>query len=459
MRVVPGRHDDDAGAPVTPYSGDPTSGDSPMARMIDRRAFLGASLGFGVTALCGGRARALAALAESRRRLSRFEEMLGGYVASGVLAGVAGSLGYGTRPAEFLAVGTLARDSKVPVDADSLFRIMSMSKPVTGMAVMMLIEDAKIGLDQKLADFVPGFANARVLTDPARSLESRSAGKPITIRHLLTHTSGLGYFSRIEGPLRDRYVELGLIPVRTDGKSLPDTRDFAYARGLSEFAERLATLPLLAVPGTRWIYSMSPDLLGRVIEIASGMAFDAFLEKRIFAPLGMTSTYFTVPKSEARRLTSLYSVRNGRADVLVDPGPRSVCLDPPPFLFGGSGLLSSPRDYDRFLLMLAGEGAIGTTRIMSRETARLAMSNLLPPGVDMSQALVSSEGFGALGSVALSTQPDGRGPGSFGWSGGAGTTAFVDHSRAVRVAGYGQFIASSAIPFLDEIPKAIYESA
>ena len=156
-------------------------------------------------------------------------------------------------------------------------------------------------------------------------------------------------------------------------------------------------------------------------------------------------------------MTSLYAIRDGKADVLVDPGPSSVCLDPPPFLFGGSGLLSSPRDYDRFLLMLAGEGAIGTTRIMSQETARVAMSNLLPPGVDMSQALVSSEGFGALGSVALSAQPDGKGPGSFGWSGGAGTTAFVDRSQGIRVAGYGQFIPSRALPFLAEIPKAIYE--
>jgi len=428
-----------------------------MVQTIDRRSFLGASLGFGLTALCGGRARALATLSESRWRLSRFEEMLGGYVASGALAGVAGSLGHGTGQAEFLAAGTISRDSKIPVDADSLFRIMSMSKPVTGMAVMMLIEDGKIGLDQNLADFVPGFANPRVLTDPAHSMESRPAKEQITIRHLLTHTSGLGYFSRIEGPLRDEYIKLGLVPVRTDGNSLPDTSDFDYSPSLAEFAERLATLPLVADPGTRWIYSMSPDLLGRVIEIASGMAFDVFLEDRIFSLLGMTSTFFTVPKSEAHRMTSLYAIRDGKADVLVDPGPSSVCLDPPPFLFGGSGLLSSPRDYDRFLLMLAGEGAIGTTRIMSQETARLAMSNLLPPGVDMSEALVSSEGFGALGSVALSAQPDGKGPGSFGWSGGAGTTAFVDRSQGIRVAGYGQFIPSRALPFLDEIPKAIYE--
>ena len=155
-------------------------------------------------------------------------------------------------------------------------------------------------------------------------------------------------------------------------------------------------------------------------------------------------------------MTSLYGVRDGRADVLIDAGPSSVHLEAPPFPFGGSGLLSSPRDYDLFLRMLAGEGAIGTSRVMRRETARTAMSNLLPPGVDMSGALVSSEGFGALGSVALSHQPDGKGPGTFGWSGGAGTTGFVDPARGIRAAGYGQFIPASAIAFRADVPKAVY---
>ena len=411
-------------------------------------------MGFGLTAVSGS--GALATLADSRRPLSRFEEMLSGYVASGVLVGVAGSLGYGVEQAEFLAAGTLSRDSETRVDADSLFRIMSMSKPITGMAVMMLIEDGQIGLDQDLADFVPGFANLRVLTDPTRSMESRPAKTRITIRHLLTHTSGLGYFSRIQGPLRDEYIRLGLVPVQMDGKSLPDVPDFEYAPDLGAFADRLATLPLLADPGTQWRYSMSPDLLGRVVEVASRTTFEAFLEERLFAPLGMKSTFFTVPKSEARRLTWLYGVRDGRADVLIDAGSSSVHFDPPPFPFGGSGLLSSPRDYDRFLLMLAGEGAIGTTRVMRRETARTGMSNLLPPGVDMAGALVSSKGFGALGSVALRAQPDGKGPGTFGWSGGAGTTGFVDPSQGIRAAGYGQYIPAAAIPFRDDIPKAIY---
>lgn len=426
----------------------------PWSRNVDRRSFLQSSIGLGLTAISGG--AAFAAVSDAPGPLSRLQAMLNRYFASAMLAGVAGSLGYGIEPASFLAAGTLSRENEALVDADSLFRIMSMSKPVTGMAVMMLIEDGQIGLDQDLADFIPGFADARVLTDPEHSMESRPAKARITIRHLLTHTSGLGYFSRIGGPLRAEYIRLGLVPVQMDGQSLPDVPDFEYAPDLDAFAERLATLPLLADPGRQWRYSMSPDLLGRVVETASGTTFEAFLEKRLFAPLGMKSTFFRLPKSEAGRMTSLYGVRDGRADVLIDSGPRSVHLEAPPFPFGGSGLLSSPRDYDRFLLMLSGEGAIGTTRVMRRDTARMAMSNLLPPGVDMSRALVSSEGFGALGSVASSLQPDGKGPGTFGWSGGAGTTGFVDPARGIRAAGYAQFIPASAIDFRADVPKAVY---
>jgi CubicO group peptidase (beta-lactamase class C family) len=386
------------------------------------------------------------------------DRLLRRYVTSGILPGAAASFGLATEPADFLSAGTLSHDTDVPVSPDSLFRIMSMSKPVVGIAVMMLVEDGSFDLDQPLADFVPGFAQARVLTDPTQSLASRPARTPITIRHLLTHTSGLGYFSRIEGPLRDEYIRLGLLPVRTDGRSLPNVPPFTYAADLREFADRLATLPLLADPGTRWIYSMSPDLLGRVIEVASSMTFEAFLESRLFTPLGMASTFFTVPASEAHRMTSLYSIRDGRADVLVDPGPTSICLDPPPFPFGGSGLLSSPRDYDRFLRMLAGEGEVDGTRVIGRGTARLAMSNLLPSGVDMSGALVSSQGFGALGSVALRAQPDGKGPGTFGWSGGAGTTGFVDPARGIRVAGYAQYLPVQELAFRDEIVEAVREA-
>ncbi len=424
-----------------------------------RRRFLQTSLAAAGAGVLGGLACRRPAAIESGTHGARLDRLLRRYVESDTLPGAAASIGLATEPAHFLSAGTIARDSDDLVTPDSLFRIMSMSKPITGIAVMMLIEDGAIGLDQPLADFVPGFARARVLSDPANALTSRPARTPITIRHLLTHTSGLGYFSRIDGPLRDAYIELGLLPVRTGGRSLPNVPPFTYAPNLKAFADRLATLPLLADPGTRWIYSMSPDLLGRVIEVASGTSFEAFLQARLFAPLGMTSTFFTVPKSEAHRLTSLYTLREGRAEVLTDPGPTSICLGPPPFPFGGSGLIASPRDYDRFLRMLAGEGATLGTRILRRPTARLAMSNLLPPDVDMRGALGSSQGFGALGSVALRTQPDGKGPGTFGWSGGAGTTAFVDPARDLRVAGYAQYIPARELPFRDAIVEAVRAGA
>jgi CubicO group peptidase (beta-lactamase class C family) len=416
-----------------------------MNQRPDRRNFLKLGAAAGAGTLLG-----LPALSAAADDWPAVQALLDRYVAAGTLPGVAASVARGTGPARFFAAGTLERGGRERVDADSLFRIMSMTKPVTGMAVMMLIEDGRMKLDQELADFIPAFASARVLIDPAKGMDSRPASRRITIRHLLTHTSGLGYFSRAAA-LRDAYLKLGLVPVRTGRGALVDTPSFDYAPSLDAFAERTATLPLLVDPGTSWIYSMSPDLLGRVIEIASGMPFDAFLAQRIFAPLGMTSTYFTVPKSEAGRLTSLYEIND--KGTLVDGRADSILFEPPPFLWGGAGLITSPRDYDRFLLMLAGEGAIGNVRILRRETARLGMSNLLPPGVSVTG---NGGGFGALGSVALTPVPDGRGVGTYGWSGGAGTTAFVDPSKGVRAAGYGQYVQADALPLRAEFTASVY---
>jgi len=395
------------------------------------------------------------ALAKPERDLSAVQAVLDGVMASGKLPGVAASVGVGLEPARFLAAGKIAHDSETAVNGDTLFRVMSMSKPVTGMAVMMLIEDGKIKLDQPLADFIPGFVTSRVAIDATKSLETRPAKGQITIRHMLTHTSGLGYFSRLPTPLRNEYIRQGLVPVRTQRGATYNTPAFAWPPTLAEFAARAATVPLVADPGTAWTYSMAPDVLGHVIEQVSGKTFDAFLHERLFGPLGMTSTFFTVPQSEAHRFTTLYTLDTDQPPV-VDDRATSICFEPPPLIFGGSGIISTPRDYDRFLLMLAGEGAIGKTRVMKQATAQLAMSNLTPAGVT---GLATGTAFGALGQVVLSTQPDGRGPGAFGWYGGMGTVAFADRKLGVRVGAYGQYVVITAkdIPFRPDVIKAVYK--
>ena len=192
--------------------------------------------------------------------------------------------------------------------------------------------------------------------------------------------------------------------------------------------------------------------MGRVIEVASGQSFDAFLKARLFDPLGMTSTFFRVPASEVKRFTSNYAPFAG-ALIPFDPAASSIYLDKPPYPFGGGGLVSSARDYDRFLAMLLGEGETGGVRVMETQTARLAMSNLIDDSVDRKGTFIDGEGFGAGGRVSLPSSPTGEG--IFGWAGAAGTIGFVDRRRGYRAAGYTQIMPPDAVPFQGKFAESV----
>jgi CubicO group peptidase (beta-lactamase class C family) len=428
---------------------------------LDRRQIFGAGAGLlAFTALPAHAKRRLASPSTRRNNLGwdKVQELFDAYVADKKLPGTVAAVARGTDDASFLVAGTIARDDLRAMDADSLFRIYSMTKPVTGMATMILIEEGKLKLDQNVADILPAFSNPQVMIDPAKSLDARPAKAPITIRNLLTHTAGLGYNIVTKGPLLDEYNRLGLTPGQISRKPLPGFKPVVTAPSLTEFADRLAALPLIADPGTKWSYSVSLDLLGRVIEVVSGMPFDMFLKTRLFEPLGMTSTFFQVPASEAPRLTTNYGV-SPFGKFPIDPGKDSIYLDKPPFPFGGAGLVSSARDFDRFLLMLAGLGAVGRTRLMTTETAKLAMSNLLTSGIDTSKTLLKGQGFGAGGRVTISaTDPLGASVGTYGWGGAAATVAWVDPTRSIRAGGYAQYMPDEALPFRTDFGKAVYAS-
>jgi CubicO group peptidase (beta-lactamase class C family) len=417
-----------------------------MTLALNRRHFLGGS------AVAAGLATLPARLlaAQSPEAWAAAQQSLQSFVDSKYVPGVVGLIGRGTEAAHVLKAGTLAFDSATPVDENSLFRCYSMTKPITGLAAMMLIEEGELKLDQNIADFLPGFAKPRVLIEPDTSLASRPAVRPITVRNLLTHTAGLGYTIVTKGPLLQAYVELGLTPAAVSRKQLPGQPPVTTAPSLAEFANRLATLPLIADPGTVWSYSVSLDLMGRIIELASGKSFDVFLRDRIFAPLGMTSSYFQVPQSEAKRLTTNYF-----GAFPIDPGNDSVFFDKPAFPFGGAGLVSSPRDYDRFLAMLMGEGALGDVRIMKRETAQLAMSNLVPPGTRM-ESFVKGQGFGAGGRVTIGPRDTGEGIGTFGWGGAASTIGWADRTRGIRASGWSQIMTMGDQPFTTGFGKSVY---
>ncbi|PAX07064.1 serine hydrolase domain-containing protein [Sphingomonas lenta] len=400
--------------------------------------------------------------AQAAAQLPATQALFQSYVSTGKMPGIVGAFGAPGRPATFVTAGRIADGANAPAAGpDSLWRIYSMTKPITGMAAMILVEEGKLRLDQPVHEILPAFRNMQVLTDPEKSLASRPAARPITIRHLLTHTAGLGYNIITTGPLKAEYEKRGILPGAVNGLVEAQARQ-VRPKSLGEFADRVATLPLIADPGTRWSYSIGLDVLGAVVERAGGMPFERFLQTRIFTPLRMTSTYFTVPASETGRFATNYLFA-GDNRVPVDPAATSVYLQPPSFPYGGAGLVSSARDYDRFLHMLQNGGTLDGARVMKPETVRLAMSDLLPPGVTFAgigggtggtQGGVRM-GYGAGGSVYLEGRPGGPGKGTYGWGGAAGTIAYVDPENRVRGTIMVNYFPAERWPLRQEIPAAL----
>ncbi len=418
------------------------------AMTLSRRGLIGS---FGALAGTALMPRIAFASAAAEARFPVVTQMLDGYVSSGKLPGIIAALGQGigTAPLD-IARGTLARGNPVPVDIDSLFRIYSMTKPITGMAAMMLVDEGKLRLDQPVADLIPAFGKMQVQVTPDGSItDLRPAKTQITIRHLLTHTAGLGYSIIQQGPLKEAFIKAGVVPGQASRMTLPGMDKLTPLKSLAEFADALATLPLVYEPGTTWSYSVGLDLMGRVIEIASGMPFDQFLKSRLFDPLGMASSGFSVPEAQVPRLTTNYAVAKGLL-LPIDPAKTSVYLDPPAYPFGGAGLVSSPRDYDRFLAMLLGYGKIDGRQVMSEASVRLGTSNLLPPGADLSGSFIKGNGFGAGGSVGL-----GADAGTYGWAGAAGTVGFISFRAGLRAGLYTQYMPSEAYPVHREFAQAV----
>ncbi|MEM1194609.1 MAG: serine hydrolase domain-containing protein [Pseudomonadota bacterium] len=369
------------------------------------------------------------------------------YVTDGKVANLFLTFGTGQEDhAHTVGGGTLALGGTTKVDENTLYRIYSMTKPITGMAIMSLIEDGKLGLDMPLYDVLPAFKDVQVLVDPEGPLENtEKAIRPITIRQLLTHTSGLGYTIISKGPLLKAYQDKAIISGRVSRLPIPGFPQVTPPPSLAEWADRLATIPLMYQPATTWSYSASIDLLGRVIEVASGMSYPDFLQERFFDPLGMTSTFFAVPQSEIGRLTTNYGVL-GTATLPIDGGAQSVYTDMPTAPMGGADLVSSPKDYDRFLRMLLGYGTLDGTRVMGELAVRVGTSNLIPTTVDTTGSWAEGEGHGAGGRSVGS---------SYGWGGAAGTLGAVDFGLNMRTGLWTQYMPSDSYPIRDEYLKAL----
>jgi len=307
------------------------------------------------------------------------------------------------------AFGHRDRAKDLPMTEDTIFRIYSMTKPVTSVAVMMLVEEGKVGLDDPVGKYLPALAELRVAPSRAarrvdENAEPTAAERPITIRDLLRHTSGLTYGFFGNTPTDQAYRAAGILTTQSN---------------LQELIDALAEIPLLYQPGTRFHYSVSVDVLGRVVEVVSEQSLDEFFAERIFAPLGMRDTFFTVPQNKRERLAEMYTPAAGGKLVPADPMESWRFVNANDFHSGGGGLCSTAHDYLRFCQMLLHEGELNGKRLLKPETVREMTHNQL---ADLPRAPRSFR-FG----LGFAIDREGR----YAWGGAAGTRFWIDPKNDV----------------------------
>jgi len=348
-------------------------------------------------------------------------------------------------------------EASLPVEADTLYRIYSMTKPITSVALMMLVEEGRLLLSDPVSAYIPSFSSTRVwrggsVMKPA----TEPITEPMLVWHLLSHTAGLTYGFLYQSPVDDIYRRAGF--------------EWGVPRGftLEQACDAWASLPLLFQPGTEWNYSVATDVVGRIVEVVSGQSLHEFFAKRIFAPLKMGDTAFFVDEPNQHRLAALYQ---------PDPSTRrAVRLDnmgkaatrAPTFFSGGGGLVSSAHDYHRFMLMLGNEGELDGMRLLSPTTVRLMTMNQLPGNADISQygrpidLENAYDGFGfGLGFSVLVDPAAAKLHGSlgdFGWGGAASTTFWIDRALGVSVAFYTQLLPSSTWPIRPYLRSLVYQA-
>jgi CubicO group peptidase (beta-lactamase class C family) len=388
-----------------------------------RRCSIAAALALLVVAIAAGRpgsGRAepplAAASSFSPEKLARVGDYIRNEIASGKIPGAIMLIQQHGHPVYFENFGVRDVATKLPMTADTIFRLYSMSKPITSVAAMMLMEEGKLSLNDPVAKYIPAFADVKVGVErpgetPALALEP--VNRPITIEDLLRHTSGLTYGFYGDSAVRKLYAQADLFNADTDN---------------AEFTERIAKLPLAEQPGTLWDYGHSTDVLGRVIEVISGQSLFQFERERLLDPLGMTDTAFYVADPAKRRL-------------IAEPMPEDRTISPiagirDPMLprrweSGGAGMVGTIGDYARFAQMLLNDGTLEGRRYLKPETIALMTSDHIGPETKIARDYFyfpgASSGFGLGFAVRTSTPPNTSWPlGEYRWDGVAGTFFFID---------------------------------
>jgi CubicO group peptidase (beta-lactamase class C family) len=343
-------------------------------------------------------------------------------------------------------------ERRLPVEDDTVFRLYSMTKPVTSVALMQLYEEGRFLLDDPVGRHLPEIADLRVWADTGPPVP---CSNPPTIEHLLTHTAGFTYGFFREGPVDALYRE------RSVGMFEP-TGD------LAGMITRLGELPLLFEPGTRWHYGVATDVCGRLVEVLSGLSLDEYFATRILEPLGMTGTGFWVRPDQVERFAACYAP-DGRGGMTLYPDPvPGAFLERPTFFAGGAGLVGTAGDYFRFAAMLLNRGELDGVRVLGRKTVEFMTTNHLPGGADMAamgQPVFNGQrwngiGFGLGFSVVLDPAQAGTigSPGEFSWGGAASTMFFVDPAEELIAVLLTQLVPSVTYPIRREMRSLVYQA-
>jgi CubicO group peptidase (beta-lactamase class C family) len=395
-------------------------------------------------------------------RLERITEHIQSrYIDPGRIAGCQVAVARHGQVGYLRSFGVRDRERSAPVEEDTIWRIYSMTKPITGVALMSLYERAMFQLNDPVTRFIPEWRDLKVrerAEDGSERLVDPQS--PMTVRDLLMHMSGLGFGGRT---LQELFSADNAKP---DAALTPGSRRGPNAT-LQSMVERYAGYPLEFHPGTRWFYSVSTDVCARLVEIISGERFDDYLRKTIFEPLGMDDTGFMVPDAKVDRFAACYRRDASKNLVLADDPQRSGYREQPSFLSGGGGLVSTTADYLRFCQMLLNGGELDSTRILGRKTVELMASNHLPGGSDL-RSVALPGGYGEVGfagmgfglTVAVAKAPTATqvigSEGEYMWGGAASTIFWVDPAEDLTVVFMTQLLPSGTFNFRGQLKALVY---
>jgi len=375
--------------------------------------------------------------------LAEIDTRMQSYVNDGKLAGIVMLIAREGKVAHAGVYGQMDIENSKAMRRDALFRIYSMTKPITGAALMTLYDEGRFGLDDPVAKYLPGFDQVKVFAGKeGGAIKQVDVKRPVTIRDLMCHTAGLAYGLFPASPVDEMYKEAQLLD-RT--------------RNLDSMLERLVKLPLAAQPGEKWMYSIAVDVQGKLIEVLSGKPLDLFFAERIFQPLAMKDTSFFVPADKLDRLTVNYGMKDGRLSP-VDGSATSQFATAPALLSGGGGLVSTADDYLRFAQMMLNRGELDGKRILKPETVDLMTRNhlakeLVP--IRIGPLALPNTGFGLDFAVRVQVgagEPQGS-LGEYWWGGAASTQFFVAPHENLICVGMTQFMPATPIYFQDARKK------